>query len=72
MSENIEMSGGYSTWDTSYWDTMVWDGGFTPAEVVLDGTGENIQLTFTNAVNYVEPFTLTGALLHYNVRRLLR
>lgn len=71
-NENITMSDGYATWDTGYWDTMIWDGGFVPSEVVLDGTAENIQFIFQNNVNYVEPFTLTGLVLHYNARRLLR
>ena len=70
--QGITLTDGYTTWDTGFWDTMIWDGGFTPSEVSLDGSAENIQLTFLNQVNYVEPFTLSGAIVQYNVRKLLR
>lgn len=60
-------------WDAFVWDSFVWDGvDITPFNIQMDGTGENVALTFKSGTNYYEPFTLNTATLNYTPRRALR
>lgn len=63
----------FSNWDEALWDEFVWDGyNLTPAELSLDGTGENISIVVKGSSYLVSPFTLSGVTLQYITRRLKR
>jgi len=63
------------TWDAGYtWDSgLVWDGRtLFPSEVELQGTAENIAITFSNFTDYTAPFTINSLIIHYTPRRGIR
>ena len=63
------------TWDSGYsWDSgLVWDGRtLFPSEVELQGTAENIAITFSNFTDYTAPFTINSLIIHYTPRRGIR
>lgn len=62
-----------ATWDTASWDGFTWDantGGVVECE--MNGTAENVALTFASNVDYADPFTLNSVTIHYTPRRGLR
>jgi len=64
-----------ATWDTgSAWDnSLVWDGRtLFPSEVELQGTAENIAITFANFTDYTASFTINSLIVHYTPRRGIR
>ena len=64
---------GAPKWDSFNWDSFVWDGRtLTPTECEMNGTAENVQLTLTSSTDYMMPYTINSAILHYIVRRGLR
>lgn len=63
------------TWDSGYlWDSgLVWDGRtLFPSEIELQGTAENIAITFSNFTDYTAPFTINSLIVHYTPRRGIR
>lgn len=63
------------TWDSGYvWDNgLVWDGRtLFPSEIELQGTAENIAMTFANFTDYTAPFTINSLIIHYTPRRGIR
>jgi len=64
-----------STWDSGYlWDSgIVWDGRtLFPSEIELQGTAENIAITFANFTDYTASFTINSLIVHYTPRRGIR
>ncbi len=62
-----------ATWDSFVWDQFYWDGqALVPAQTHLDGTAENISLTFAGSSDQYEPITLNGAIVSFTARRLTR
>ena len=63
------------TWDSGYvWDGgLVWDGRtLFPSEIELQGTAENIAMTFANFTDYTASFTINSLIIHYTPRRGIR
>jgi hypothetical protein len=66
---------GFSTtiWDQFNWDQFTWDGTtLGPANLKLEGSGENISLVIRKDSDQFAPVSLTGAMLRYTIRRQLR
>lgn len=64
-----------AAWDSGYsWDSgVIWDGHtLFPSEIELQGTAENIAVTFANFTDYTEPFTINSLIMHYTPRRGIR
>jgi len=60
-------------WDSFTWDAFVWDGAtLSPTEADMTGTAENVSIRVSSNTDYFFPITLSGVLLHYTPRRLLR
>lgn len=60
-------------WDLFTWDMFSWDGqAIGPTECELDGTAENIAITIASNANYIPPYTINSALIHYTSRRAMR
>ena len=60
-------------WDSLVWDAFVWDGSsLAPTECSLDGTAENIGIKLTGTGNFMVPFTINSATIHWSARRGLR
>jgi hypothetical protein len=62
-------------WDSGLtWDSgLIWDGvTLMPTEVELDGTAENIAVTFSNNTDYTGEFTLNSLIMSYIPRRGIR
>jgi len=62
-----------SNWDSFTWDAFTWDGQtLIPSECEMQGTGENVAITFSCNSNAFKPFTVNSVILHYSARRALR
>lgn len=60
-------------WDSSYWDSFYWDGTtLTPLEVEMVGTAENVAFAVSSSTNYMQPYTINSAFIHYSMRRGIR
>lgn len=60
-------------WDAFTWDSFTWDGQtLIPAEVDMGGDAENVSLVIHGESDTYQPFTVTGAVLHYTPRRIMR
>lgn len=62
-------------WDAGYsWDSgLVWDGRtLLPSEIELQGTAENIAITFSNNSNFTDQFTINSLIVHFTPRRGMR
>ena len=63
----------HSNFDESGWDLFVWDGHNTrPAELSIEGAGENFSLVVSSHSRIVSSFTIAGVSLHYIERRITR
>lgn len=63
------------SWDSGInWDSgIVWDGRtLQPSEIELQGTAENIAMTFSSNADYMASYTLNSLLIHYSPRRGVR
>jgi len=64
---------GGTFWDTFTWDEFFFDSqGTSPIEVRMSGTAENAALAFYGSSDYVEPFTVNSATIHFTPRRVMR
>jgi len=62
-----------SRWDLFTWDSFIWDGQtLSPTTNKLRGSGENIGLIITSNSDYFTPVLMSGALIRFTLRRLLR
>jgi hypothetical protein len=60
-------------WDAFTWEAFVWDGvTLSPVVRKLDGSAQNIALSFRSYSDYYSPLSFSGANLRYNTRRQLR
>ena len=60
-------------WDTFTWDAFYWDGQtLIPNVLKMEGEAQNVSLSLRGSADYFQPFTITGALIHYSPRRRLR
>lgn len=60
-------------WDTFYWDDFFWDStSIGPRECETAGTAENISLALAGSSDYVAPFTVNSAVVHYTPLRAMR
>jgi hypothetical protein len=72
-AQNAVLALASTNWDTFFWDQFYWDGvNNAPTEIPLDGTGENIGLKLVSQADYLQPFTISSAIIHYTLRRQLR
>jgi hypothetical protein len=63
----------YSAYDDALWDEFYWDGNrVSPQELSIDGNGENFSFGVSSSSYLTWPFTLSGVILHYIVRRIKR
>lgn len=63
----------YSVYDDALWDEFYWDGSrVSPQELSIDGNGENFSFGISSSSYLTWPFTLSGVILHYLVRRTKR
>ena len=63
----------YSAYDDALWDEFYWDGNkVSPQELSIDGSGENFSLGVSSSSYLTWPFTLSGVILHYFIRRIKR
>jgi hypothetical protein len=64
---------GQVNWDAFTWDQFTWDGAsLSPSEADVTGTAENISIYFGGNSDEFGTFTLSGAILHYVMRREMR
>lgn len=71
FSTDVVSGGGF--YDAADWDEFYYDGqDIATARLQLGGTGENISFLFYNKSAVIDPFTLQGVTLHYDLRRLQR
>lgn len=62
-----------SRWDVFKWDNFFWDSsGLEPTECELSGTAENMAILIFGSYDYIAPFTINSALIHYSPRRMMR
>lgn len=61
-------------WDAFVWDAFYWDGvTLMPNTVDMNnGEAENVSLAIRGTSDYYQPFTLTGAIVHFTPRKRLR
>lgn len=60
-------------WDEFTWDEFTWDGNsLLPAEVPIDGSGENIVTRIFGSSALFAPFTISSEIITYSARRRLR
>ena len=60
-------------WDSFTWDAFTWDGiTLAPSTFEIDGEAENVSIAIDSTGDYFQPFTITGGLINYTPRRLLR
>lgn len=56
-------------WDSFTWDSFTWDGrALAPAEISIDGSGENIATRIAGSSDAYQPFTLNSLILTYSPR----
>jgi hypothetical protein len=61
------------TWDEFTWDDFFWDSrSLEPEDLKLEGSGRNIALSITGTSEVTATFTLTGALIHFTLRKIKR
>ncbi|MDY0073746.1 MAG: hypothetical protein RBR77_14030 [Thauera sp.] len=71
--DDVHLSPGFQLWDTVNWDQFFFDGRpLAPLEIKMEGSGETASLMFESRSQIAERFTLHGAIIHYDVRRLSR
>lgn len=57
-------------WDAFVWDSFIWDGiTLLPVTADMVGTAENVSIIIRGSSDYQDPLKLSGAMLHYTVRR---
>ena len=60
-------------WDAFTWDNFTWDGvSLKPSNLKLSGSAENISLIIRKNSDYMQPVTMTGAMIRHTFRRQLR
>lgn len=62
-------------WDAAgvNWDSFTWDGRvLSPSVLEVNGEAENVSLSLRSVGDYFQPFTVTGAVIHYKPRREMR
>lgn len=61
-------------WDGAFvWDQGVWDGQtLTPSTMEITGDAENISIAIQSTGDYFQPFSVTGGVINYTPRRLMR
>ncbi len=74
ITQNLSAHGGQGGyWDSSDWDSFAWDSETVSVpEMMLTGTGLNIGFLIHHQSAVTRPYTLQGALIHYEPRRLQR
>lgn len=71
----VGVVGNFATvlWDAFTWDAFTWDGQtLTPSIVKMDGEAENYSIGIRGSSDIYDPFTLSGAVVHYSARRRMR
>jgi hypothetical protein len=64
---------GLANWDLGTWDVGFWDGvTLLPAEQSLSGIAQNLAMRVAGTSDFHAALILSGALLHYTPRRLMR
>lgn len=72
-TQSIVTNFSLAAWDSFTWESFTWDGvTLAPSMTGMEGEAENVSLSITSSSDYYEPFTVTGALLHYSQRREIR
>lgn len=72
-SQEAAIQGGGGFWDTVDWDSFIFDADVSTApEFSVEGTGVNMSLVFYSSSDIDLGHTLSGAIVHYTIRRLQR
>ena len=72
-TQNEVLAFGSVLWDSFVWDAFIWDGAsLAPANLKLEGSGENISIVIRKNSDFFAPVNLTGAMIRYTNRRQLR
>lgn len=73
-AEKMILNFSKQTWDFGQWDLSRWDGDSLQGAQVfdLDGSSESIAFAIRKESNQTEPHRLTGLMLHYKQRNILR
>ena len=70
---NTSETGANRFWSDAQWNQYRWDVTLTePINVDTPGSGVNFSLRLEGEDRYSQPFVLTGVLIHYVMRRLMR
>ena len=69
----LDASFGSVYWDSFVWDSFIWDAAtIGPVTFDMVGEAENVSLSIVSSGDYLEPFTVTGGVLHTSPRREMR
>ena len=72
-NQSVTMDFSVVNWDSFVWDSFVWDGQtLAPSTIAMEGEAENYSLAVRGVADYFLPFAITGAVVHYTPRKLLR
>lgn len=71
LFRDMPARGGF--WDFDDWNDFAWSAPYALNEpITIAGSGENIGLNFYHSSDTADPHRLTGYVLHYSLRRLMR
>lgn len=60
-------------WDSFNWDAFYWDGQtLAPSEIDMGGDAQNCSLAIQGSSDMYAPFTITGVIVHFTPRRMMR
>ena len=60
-------------WDNFTWDNFFWDARtLEPTDIKLEGSGGNIAIVIAGQSEISGSFTITGAIIHYTIRKIQR
>lgn len=69
----LKSFGGGGYWDSSSWDEFTWDSeAVSVPEIPLTGSGTNLSFLIHQESAVTQPFTIHGAIVHFDPRRLER
>ena len=73
LANNELLHADKSYWNAETWNNFAWSNDSPGAlNAAIDGMAKNIGVLIHSKLTYEQPYTLTGALIHYDVRRVDR
>lgn len=72
-AETLDVNIDTFNYDSLNWNTFVWDGArFTPSEIDLSGSGENVSLIIRKNSDYFDQIRFAGVVYRYSPRRTVK